>query len=96
MSGDICAVANEQVYRTYASQIIQAEVREYLSKLSISEIASSNKKINADLRIPLGKAIESLTPFSVRIVGLSIQRSLLTPNRLPLSAAKPFRKRKPS
>ncbi len=71
VSGDISTIANEQVYRTYASQIIQAEVREYLSKLSISEIASSNEKINADLRIQLGKAIESLTPFSVRFVGIT-------------------------
>ena len=27
VSGDISTIANEQVYRTYASQIIQAEVR---------------------------------------------------------------------
>ncbi|MDR0216117.1 MAG: Band 7 protein, partial [Comamonas sp.] len=50
VSGDVSTIANEQVYRTYASQIIQSEVREYLSKLSIGEIASSNEKINADLR----------------------------------------------
>ncbi|MBB2776062.1 UNVERIFIED_ORG: putative small lipoprotein YifL [Comamonas terrigena] len=71
MSEHVSTIANEQVYRTYASQIIQAEVREYLSKLSISEIASSNEKINADLRLQLGKAIESLTPFSVRFVGIT-------------------------
>jgi hypothetical protein len=71
VTGDISTIANEQVYRTYASQIIQAEVREYLSKLSISEIASSNEKINSDLRVQLGKAIESLTPFSVRFVGIT-------------------------
>lgn len=71
VSGDISTIANEQVYRTYASQIIQAQVREYLSKLSISEIASSNEKINSDLRIQLGNAIEALTPFSVRFVGIT-------------------------
>lgn len=71
VSEHVSTIANEQVYRTYASQIIQAEVREYLSKLSISEIASSNEKINADLRAQLGKAIEALTPFSVRFVGIT-------------------------
>lgn len=71
VSGDVSTISNEQVYQTYASQIIQAEVREYLSKLSISEIASSNEKINSDLRVQLGKAIESLTPFSVRFVGIT-------------------------
>jgi len=71
VSDYVSTIANEQVYRTYASQIIQAEVREYLSKLSISEIASSNEKINADLRVQLGKAIEALTPFSVRFVGIT-------------------------
>lgn len=69
--GDMSVIGNEQVYRTYASQIIQAEVREYLSKFSISEIASSNEKINADLRMQLGKVIEARTPFSVRYVGIT-------------------------
>jgi hypothetical protein len=49
------------VYRTYASQIIQAEVREYLSKLSISEIASSNEKINSDLRYNLARPLKRYT-----------------------------------
>lgn len=69
--GDMSVIGNEQVYRTYASQIIQTEVREYLSKFSISEIASSNEKINADLRNQLGKVIEERTPFSVRYVGIT-------------------------
>ncbi len=64
-------IANEQVYRTYASQIIQAEVREYLSQYSIGQIASSNEKINADLGLRLSKAIEARTPFSVRHVGIT-------------------------
>jgi hypothetical protein len=91
VTGDISTIANEQVYRTYASQIIQAEVREYLSKLSISEIASSNEKINSDLRVQLGKAIESLTPFSVRFVGitnLKYQKSSPMLRSQPQSAAK--------
>ncbi|WP_284335241.1 SPFH domain-containing protein [Comamonas sp. NoAH] len=67
----LSTIANEQVYRTYASQIIQAEVREYLSKFSISEIASSNERINADLRLQLSNAIEARTPFAVRYVGIT-------------------------
>ena len=69
--GSTSIIANEQVYRTYASQIIQAEVREYLSQYSISQIASSNEKINADLGVRLGKAIEERTPFAVRHVGIT-------------------------
>ena len=69
--GDLSIIENEQIYRTYASQIIQAEVREYLSKFSISEIASSNERINADLRSVLSKVIEERTPFAVRYVGIT-------------------------
>lgn len=64
-------ITSEQIYATYASQIIQAEVREYLSKNSMSEIASSNEKINADLRTQLSKAIEARTPFQVRYAGIT-------------------------
>lgn len=70
-SEQVSTIANEQVYRTYASQIIQTEVREYLSKYSIAEIASSNEKMNADLRTQLSKIIEARTPFSVRYVGIT-------------------------
>lgn len=69
--GSTSIIANEQVYRTYASQIIQAEVREYLSQYSIGQIASSNERINADLGQRLGKAIEARTPFAVRYVGIT-------------------------
>jgi regulator of protease activity HflC (stomatin/prohibitin superfamily) len=69
--GATSIISNEQVYKTYASQIIQAEVREYLSQFSISQIASSNEKINADLGARLGKAIEVRTPFAVRHVGIT-------------------------
>ena len=68
---ELSIIENEQIYRTYASQIIQAEVREYLSKFSISEIASSNERINADLREVLSKVIEERTPFAVRYVGIT-------------------------
>ena len=67
----LSVIENQKIYSTYASQIIQAEVREYLSQYSISQIASSNEKINADLGVRLGKAIEERTPFAVRHVGIT-------------------------
>lgn len=63
-------ISNEKVYATYAAQILQAEVREYLSKYSISEIASSNEKINADLSQNLGNTISKRTPFQIRHIGI--------------------------
>lgn len=59
------------VYNTYAKQIVLTETREYLSKYSISEIASSMEKVNSDLRILLTKAISEKTPFDVRYVGIT-------------------------
>lgn len=64
-------IDSDTIYRTYATQIIQAEAREYLSQYSISEIASSNEKINSDIRDRLSKVIEARTPFSVRYVGIT-------------------------
>lgn len=64
-------IENKKIYTTYASQIIQKEVREYLSKYSISQIASSNEKINADLGQRLGAVIAERTPFNVRFVGIT-------------------------
>ena len=64
-------IENIQVYRTYASQIIQKEVREYLSKYSISQIASSNEKINAELAVRLSTILSERTPFNVRFVGIT-------------------------
>lgn len=64
-------IESHKIYQTYASQIIQKEVREYLSKYSISQIASSNEKINSDLAERLGKVIAERTPYNVRFVGLT-------------------------
>lgn len=61
----------KKVYTTYAQQIVLAEVREYLSKYSIAEIASSTELINSELSIRLTKAISDRTPFSVRHIGLT-------------------------
>lgn len=64
-------IKSEVIYRTYASQIIQAETREYLSQYSIAEISSSIEKVNSDIRQRLSKAIEERTPFSVKYVGVT-------------------------
>lgn len=45
----LSVIENAKIYQTYASQIIQKEVREYLSQFTISQIASSNEKINSDI-----------------------------------------------
>lgn len=70
-SGSISMIESDKVYKTYAQQIVLAEVREYLSQYSISEIASNIEKVNNDLRVRLTKAISERTPFSVRYVGIT-------------------------
>lgn len=67
----LSVIESVAVYRTYATQIIQSETREYLNQYSIAEIASSNEKINADLRVRLGKVLEARTPFKVRYIGIT-------------------------
>lgn len=67
----LSVIENQKIYQTYASQIIQKEVREYLSKFSISQIASSNEKINAELSAHLSEIISARTPFNVRFVGIT-------------------------
>lgn len=70
-SSYLSLIESQKIYNTYASQIIQTETREYLSKFSIAEIASSNERINSELRDRLSKVVEQRTPFSVRYVGLT-------------------------
>lgn len=67
----LSVIENGRIYQTYASQIIQKEVREYLSQFTISQIASSNEKINAELSVKLQDVISSRTPFNVRFVGIT-------------------------
>lgn len=67
----LSVIENANIYKTYASQIIQKEVREHLSKYSISQIASSNEKINAELSVKLSEVISTRTPFNVRFVGIT-------------------------
>lgn len=68
---DTSIIAWNQIYTTYAQQIALAETREYLSKLSISEVASSLEKVTADLRDILTKRLQERTPFVVRYVGIT-------------------------
>lgn len=70
-NSQLSTISTDAIYATYARQIIQAEVREYLSQFSISEIASSNEKINEELRARLSEVIEKRTPFAVRYAGLT-------------------------
>lgn len=70
-SSDLSTIEAKKIYNTYAQQIVLAEVREYLSQYSISEIASNVEMVNSELRTRLTKAISERTPFSVRYVGLT-------------------------
>ena len=67
----LSVIENGRIYQTYASQIIQKEVREYLSQFTISQIASSNEKINSELSAKLQDVISARTPFNVRFVGIT-------------------------
>lgn len=64
-------IERENVYKTYAQQIILTETREYLSKYTIAEVSSSLEKVNADLRVRLQESLQKRTPFSVRYVGIT-------------------------
>lgn len=59
------------IYRTYAQQIILTQTREYLSKYTIEQVASSLERVNADLSAQLSKIITARTPFNVRAVGIT-------------------------
>ena len=61
----------EKVYLTYARDIIRAEAREFLSKYTIAEIASSREAINAELSARLSESIAKRTPFQVRYIGIA-------------------------
>ena len=71
LTDQLSIIENQRIYQTYASQIIQKEVREYLSQYSISQIASSNEKINSELSVKLQEVISDRTPFNVRFVGIT-------------------------
>lgn len=64
-------ISGESIYNTYGRQVLQAEVRAYLTKYSISEIASNNEKINADIQSLLSDVMGKRTPFKVQYAGLT-------------------------
>lgn len=64
-------IAAESIYNTYGKQVLQAEVRSYLTRYTISEIASNGEKINADIQMLLAKVMGERTPFTVRYAGLT-------------------------
>lgn len=67
----LSVISGESIYNTYGKQVLQAEVRSYLTKYSISEIASNGEKINADIQLLLSKVMGDRTPFTVRYAGLT-------------------------
>lgn len=67
----LSVISGESIYNTYGKQVLQAEVRSYLTKYSISEIASNGEKINADIQVLLSKVMGERTPFNVRYAGLT-------------------------
>lgn len=64
-------IAGETIYNTYGKQVLQAEVRSYLTQYTIAEIASNNEKINADIQLLLSKVMGAKTPFKVNYAGLT-------------------------
>lgn len=64
-------ISGETIYNTYGKQILQAEVRSYLTQYTISEIASNNEKINGDIQNLLQKVMGAKTPFKVNYAGLT-------------------------
>jgi len=60
----------DKVYTTYAQNLILTQTREYLTKYTIAEVASSLEKINADLRAILSDELSTKTPFIVRSLGI--------------------------
>lgn len=67
----VSIISWDDVYETYAKQIVLTETREYLSRYSIAEVTSSLEKINSDIREVLAKRIEERTPFRVRYAGVT-------------------------
>jgi hypothetical protein len=70
-SDQFSKITAESIYSTYGKQVLQAEVRSYLTRYTISEIASNGEKINADIQVLLAKVMGERTPFTVRYAGLT-------------------------
>lgn len=64
-------ITGASVYTTYGRQVIESEVRSYLTQYSIAEISSNTEKINADIRVILSKVLAERTPFQVINAGFT-------------------------
>jgi hypothetical protein len=64
-------ITSRSVYNTYGKTILEAEVRAYLTQLTIGEIASNIDKVNQDLTTILQKVMADRTPFQVIYAGVS-------------------------
>lgn len=64
-------ISGETIYNTYGKQVLQSEVRSYLTQYTIAEIASSSEKINQDIQSLLQKVMGAKTPFKVNYAGLT-------------------------
>lgn len=69
--GEYYRIPLATVYKTYAKNIIRAEVREYLTQFTIAEVASSREAINAEISEKISRIIEKRTPFRVKYIGLA-------------------------
>jgi len=65
------AIRSNDIYVTYAQQVIRSEARTILSQYTIGEIASNRESINMVLTEQLTDAIQRQTPYLVRFVGLA-------------------------
>ena len=66
----IVTIPWDTIYQTYAQQIILINTREYLSKFSIAEVASSMEQVNNELGAIIQEQLLQKTPFMVRNVGI--------------------------
>lgn len=71
ISDQYSVINADAIYNTYGRQVLQAEVRAYLTQFTISEIASNNERINSEIQVLLQKVMGAKTPFTVRYAGLT-------------------------
>ena len=64
-SSYLSKIEQQIVYKTYAQNVVEKEVRELLTNYSIEEIASNLEVINEALRERLSKQLQTKTPFVV-------------------------------
>lgn len=70
-TGSVSRITWASIYKTYAFQIVNIKTREYLSKFTIAEIASSQERVNSELSASISEALTERSPFIVRNVGVT-------------------------